>query len=120
MVGPFLWMVLGSLKPEADFLQSPPTLLPSAPTIDNFGRLFDQLDFPRFFLNSAVIALAITVGTLVFCPMLGYSLAKLRWHGKRAGDGPGPGHAHGAGRDHAHPELHPDEQPRAGEHVTRA
>ena len=23
-----------------------------------------------------------TVGTLVFCPMLGYALAKLRWHGK--------------------------------------
>jgi multiple sugar transport system permease protein len=40
------------------------------------------LDFPRFFFNSAVIALAVTVGTLVFCPMLGYALAKLRWHGK--------------------------------------
>ena len=83
MVGPFLWMLLGSIKPEADFLQSPPTLLPSAPTTANYGRLFDQLDFPRFFFNSSVIALAVTVGTLVFCPMLGYALAKLRWHGKR-------------------------------------
>jgi multiple sugar transport system permease protein len=83
MVGPFLWMLLGSIKPEADFLRNPPTLLPSAPTADNYGRLFDQLDFPRFFFNSAVIALAVTVGTLVFCPMLGYALAKLRWRGKR-------------------------------------
>jgi multiple sugar transport system permease protein len=82
MVGPFLWMVLGSIKPEADFLRNPPTLLPSAPTTDNYGRLFDQLDFPRFFFNSSVIALAVTVGTLLFCPMLGYALAKLRWHGK--------------------------------------
>ena len=32
MVGPFLWMVLGSLKPESDFLRNPPTFLPSAPT----------------------------------------------------------------------------------------
>ena len=83
MVGPFLWMVLGSIKPETDFLQTTPTLLPSAPTGDNYGRLFDQLDFPRFFFNSLVIAFAVTVGNLVFCPMLGYALAKLRWDGKR-------------------------------------
>ncbi len=83
MVGPFLWMILGSLKPAADFLRNPPTFLPSEATLDNYGRLFAQLDFPRFFFNSAVIALAVTVGTLVFCPMLGYALAKLRWHGKR-------------------------------------
>jgi multiple sugar transport system permease protein len=83
MVGPFLWMVLGSLKPEADFLRNPPTFLPSQPTPDAYGRLFDQLDFPRFFFNSSVIALAVTVGNLVFCPMLGYALAKLPWHGKR-------------------------------------
>ena len=83
MVGPFLWMVLGSIKPAADFLRYPPTFLPSAATTDNYTRLFDQLDFPRFFLNSSVIALAVTVGTLVFCPMLGYALAKLEWRGKR-------------------------------------
>ncbi len=83
MVGPFLWMILGSIKPEADFLQSTPTLLPSTPTTDNYGRLFEQLDFPRFFFNSSVVALAVTVGNLIFCPMLGYSLAKLQWRGKR-------------------------------------
>jgi multiple sugar transport system permease protein len=82
MVGPFLWMVLGSLKPEADFLRNPPTVLPSTVTTDNFGRLFEQLDFPRYFFNSSVIALVVTVGNLVFCPMLGYALAKLRWRGK--------------------------------------
>ncbi len=83
MVGPFLWMVLGSIKPQPDFLRSPPTFLPSTPTTDNYQRLFDQLDFPRFFFNSSVIALAVTVGNLVFCPMLGYALAKLQWRGKR-------------------------------------
>ena len=83
MVGPFLWMVLGSLKPQADFLRIPPTFVASDPTTDNYTRLFEQLDFPQFFFNSAVVALAVTVGTLIFCPMLGYALAKLRWHGKR-------------------------------------
>lgn len=83
MVGPFLWMILGSLKPAQDFLRNPPTFLPSTFTTDSYGRLFEQLDFPRFFFNSSVIALAVTLGTLLFCPMLGYALAKLPWAGKR-------------------------------------
>ena len=83
MVGPFLWMLLGSLKPQAEFLVNPPTFLPKAPTTDNYERLFSQLDFPRFFFNSSLIALVVTVGNILFCPMLGYALAKLNWRGKR-------------------------------------
>jgi multiple sugar transport system permease protein len=83
MVGPFLWMVLGALKPQAEFLVNPPTFLPQNPTTDNFGRLFGNLDFPRFFFNSAVVAIAVTAGNILFCPMLGYALAKLQWRGKR-------------------------------------
>jgi len=83
MVGPFLWMLLGSLKPQAEFLASPPTFLPKAATTGNFQRLFTELDFPRFFFNSSVVALIVTVGNVLFCPMLGYALAKLQWRGKR-------------------------------------
>ena len=83
MVGPFLWMLLGSLKPQAEFLVTTPTFLPKAATTDNYQRLFSQLDFPRFFFNSSVVALVVTAGNLLFCPMLGYALAKLEWRGKR-------------------------------------
>jgi multiple sugar transport system permease protein len=82
MVGPFLWMLLGSLKPPAEFLVSPPTFLPEAPTTNNYERLFGQLDFPRFFFNSSLVALVVTIGNVLFCPMLGYALAKLHWRGK--------------------------------------
>jgi multiple sugar transport system permease protein len=83
MVGPFLWMLLGSLKPQGEFLASPPTFLPRAATTDNYVRLFGELDFPRFFFNSSVVALVVTAGNVIFCPMLGYALAKLQWRGKR-------------------------------------
>jgi multiple sugar transport system permease protein len=82
MVGPFLWMLLGSLKAQAEFLVTTPTFLPRAPTTDNYERLFSQLDFPRFFFNSSVVAVAVTAGNVLFCPMLGYALAKLEWRGK--------------------------------------
>jgi multiple sugar transport system permease protein len=82
MIGPFLWMLLGSFKEQGEFLRTPPTWLPAAPTLDNYTRLVDRLDFPRFFFNSALVAIAVTAANLVFAPMLGYALAKLRWRGK--------------------------------------
>jgi multiple sugar transport system permease protein len=82
VAGPFLWMVLGSVKTPAELLRLPPTWLPEAPTLDNYSRLFQRLDFPRFFFNSTVVAVAITAGNLVFCSMIGYALAKLDFVGK--------------------------------------
>ena len=80
---PFLWMLLGSFKPEAELQRVPPTWWPEAPTLGNYRELFDRLDFPRFFANSVLVAVAVTVGNLVFCSMVGYALAKLDFAGKR-------------------------------------
>jgi multiple sugar transport system permease protein len=82
-LAPFLWMLLGSLKPEAELQRIPPTWWPETPSLDNFRQLFDRLDFPRFFANSVLVALAVTAGNLVFCSMVGYALAKLDFAGKR-------------------------------------
>ncbi len=82
MIGPFLWMLLGSLKTQRELLQVPPTWLPENPTTGNYTRLFDQLDFPRYFWNSTLIAVMITLSNVVFCSMMGYALAKLRFFGR--------------------------------------
>jgi multiple sugar transport system permease protein len=82
VAGPFVWMVLGSLKSQAELLQTPPTWIPESPTTGNYTRLWDRLTFPRFFWNSTLIAVLITVANLVFCSMAGYALAKLHFRGK--------------------------------------
>ena len=82
MIGPFVWMLLGSLKPERELLASPPTLLPSSPTTDNYSELLSRLDFARYFFNSALVAAIVTVANLLFCSMAGYALAKLRFAGR--------------------------------------
>ena len=82
VVGPFLWMLLASLKTQRELLQAPPTWVPESPTVDNYQRLFDRLDFPRYFWNSTVIAGLITLSNMVFCTMVGYALAKLRFVGR--------------------------------------
>jgi multiple sugar transport system permease protein len=84
VVVPFIWMVLSSFKPEGEVRAVPPTWWPETVTMENYDRLFTQLDFPTYFVNSAIVALAVTVGNMVFCSMLGYALAKLSFPGKRA------------------------------------
>jgi multiple sugar transport system permease protein len=82
VAGPFLWMVLGSVKTPSELLQLPPTWWPEEATLANYERLFERLNFPRFFFNSTVVAVAITGGNLVFCSMIGYALAKLDFAGR--------------------------------------
>lgn len=83
LVGPFIWMLLGSIKTTGELRQVPPTWLPQNPTLDNYAELFDRLSFVRYFFNSAIVAIAVTAGNVIFCSMLGYALAKLSFPGKR-------------------------------------
>ncbi|WP_205471594.1 carbohydrate ABC transporter permease [Nocardioides sp. SYSU D00038] len=80
---PFAWMLVSSFKPERELRAVPPTFWPEDVTLANYESLFTRLDFPTYFLNSALVAIAVTVGNLVFCSMLGYALAKLDFPGKR-------------------------------------
>ncbi len=83
LVGPFVWMVLGSIKTTGELRQVPPTWLPQNPTLANYEDLFSRLNFVGYFFNSTVVAVAVTIGNIVFCSMLGYALAKLTFPGKR-------------------------------------
>jgi multiple sugar transport system permease protein len=83
VVAPFVWMVLGSVKGEGELRQVPPTWWPQSPQLDNYRDLFGKQSFPRYFLNSTLVAAVVTIGNLTFCSMLGYALAKLQFRGKR-------------------------------------
>ncbi|HET9382203.1 MAG TPA: carbohydrate ABC transporter permease, partial [Streptomyces sp.] len=60
----------------------PPVWIPSDWTLASFRALFDQLDMARYFLNSVIVAILVTVCNLLFCSMLGYALAKLNFSGR--------------------------------------
>lgn len=83
MVMPFVWMILGSFKTNAEIRQYPTNFWPIDPTLDNYTQLFGRLDFATFFTNSIIVALFVTLGNIVFSSMVGYALAKLEFRGKR-------------------------------------
>lgn len=83
MIMPFIWMILGSFKTNAEIRQYPTNFWPIQPTTENYEALFVRLDFTTFFLNSIVVAFFVTLGNIVFCSMVGYALAKLEFRGKK-------------------------------------
>ncbi|WP_406278705.1 carbohydrate ABC transporter permease [Streptomyces sp. NBC_00191] len=82
MASPFLWMALSAFKTKKELTASSPVWIPSDWTLASFRDLLDQLDMPRYFLNSVIVAILVTVCNLLFCSMLGYALAKLNFSGR--------------------------------------
>ncbi len=58
---PIAWMALNAFKSDDEINQIPPTLLPQAPTLDNFGQLFAQFHFATLTFNSIVVSLLVVV-----------------------------------------------------------
>ncbi len=82
MLVPFAFALSGSLKPEREIFSVPIQWLPTTFQWDNYLLPFQKANFGRYFLNSAIIAFAQTVGPVVFCSMAGYSLAKFNYPGR--------------------------------------
>jgi multiple sugar transport system permease protein len=79
---PFYWMFITSFKSDTemlDFHQLP--IFVREPTLKNYQELFQNTFFPRWALNTAIVAVVSTAISL-FCSILaGYSLARLRFPG---------------------------------------
>lgn len=82
-VMPFVWMLLGSLKPEGEILADPGAWLPHSPTLANYTQWFSGLHIGTFLRNSVIVAGCTVLGNLLFCSMVGYALAKLEFPGQR-------------------------------------
>ena len=79
---PMVWMVSASLMPAGEAASFPPRLFPRTVTLEHYEALFTRLDLGRYLLNSALIAVTVTVLSLVVNSMAGYAFAKLRFRGR--------------------------------------
>ena len=79
---PLLWMISASFMPTGEATVFPPRLLPSHATITHYRDLFTHMNFGRTFANSMIVAVAITLFSLLLNSMAGYAFAKLRFGGR--------------------------------------
>lgn len=76
---PFLWMVTTSLKPTELVMAYPPVWWPPQPKWDNYVKAVQAVPFFRYFFNTMIYGISSALGVLVSCPLVAYSLAKIRW-----------------------------------------
>lgn len=81
-LAPLLWMVAVSFMQKGEASAFPPPLLPAAPSLDAYRELFARAGMGRYFVNSLIVSIAITVGALLVNTMAGYAFAKLRFRGR--------------------------------------
>lgn len=79
---PAIWMVSASFMTRQDILSSPVNLIPPDWRPRNYVEIFTDFNLDHYFLNSAFITGSIVVLNVLFCSMVGYSLAKFDFPGK--------------------------------------
>lgn len=82
MIGPFLWTLSTSLKLPGDVFASPPQWIPSPFTLQGYRDVFTLLPFPRYLLNSVVVASVTVALNVVFDTAAAYAFAKLEFPGR--------------------------------------
>jgi multiple sugar transport system permease protein len=78
---PFLWSVSTSFRTIADTVQGF-SLLPRHWTTAGYHDVFYKYHFGRYTINSAIIAVAITVSNLFLASIGGYAFARLKFPGR--------------------------------------
>ena len=81
-VAPLVWMVSVSLMAPGEASTLPPPLVPGQPTLANYRELFTHAGMGRYLVNSVVLTVAVTLGSLLFNVAAGYAFAKLRFAGR--------------------------------------
>ncbi|HEX6551534.1 MAG TPA: carbohydrate ABC transporter permease [Ktedonobacteraceae bacterium] len=82
MVVPFLWMVVTSLMTTAQAFAVPPSFIPNPFMWANYPQSFSALPFNLAYMNSAIVAVSVTVFQLITCAMAAYAFARIQFPGR--------------------------------------
>lgn len=81
--GPVLWMLSNSFKSNTEIFELPPRLVTEAFSFDAYLAIFRDPATMRFFLNSYVVAFAVTALTLLVAIQAAYALSRFDFRGRR-------------------------------------
>lgn len=79
---PIWYMIITSFKPQTMIFELPPQLWPRTWTVNNYIAALGKDKFGRYFLNSAFVAVASTLLTVVVSSMMAFVFARLHFRAK--------------------------------------
>jgi multiple sugar transport system permease protein len=77
-LGPLYWMATGALKSGQEIAQTPPTLWPHDPQLQNYADAWNNLELAKLMFNTFYYAAGAVFFQLVFDTAAAYALSKLR------------------------------------------
>jgi multiple sugar transport system permease protein len=84
MVFPFAWMVLTSLKTQAESIAVPPKLLPASPQWANYLNVWRQIPLLRYFLNTVIVTVLTLLGVLITSTLGAFAFSFKEFKGRDA------------------------------------
>lgn len=73
---PALWMLMNSLKPNTEIFAYPPKFISSTFSFDAYKTIVTNPDKIRFFTNSYIISVSVTIFTLIVAILAAYSFSR--------------------------------------------
>lgn len=81
-VYPFIWMLSSSFKQNQEIMALEQRLLPAEFIVDNYVNMNAHFNFIRFFANSLLITVVVTILVIYTSTLCGYVLSKYRFKGR--------------------------------------
>ncbi|WP_433719190.1 carbohydrate ABC transporter permease [Microbacterium laevaniformans] len=81
--GPVVWMLSNSFKSNTEIFELPPRLITDTFSLNAYVAIFTNPETMRFFLNSYIVAGAVTVLTLLVAIQAAYAFSRFDFRGKR-------------------------------------
>lgn len=82
MMGPFLWLLSVSLMPGKNVFSFPPAIFPTFIDFENYVQVWNYMDFPRYLMNTLIIAMMGVVMNIFFSCLTAYPLAVFQFKGR--------------------------------------
>ena len=76
---PLLWSIYTALRPYGDTAVRGYISLPGVMNLNNFANAWTQADFPRFYLNSVIIAVPAVIVVLLVASMVAFAVTRFSW-----------------------------------------
>ena len=81
---PFYWMIISSLKTEAEYRQTIPTFWPQRMMFYNYVDAFNTANLGNLFMNTLFVGVVSTLLSLVITVLSAFAFARLEFKGKDA------------------------------------
>lgn len=80
---PFLFMIITSLKSNADLSNFAVQWIPTELKFENYAIAYDLLKYVRYFKNSFIVTSIASIGHIIACSFIGYGFARFNFPGKK-------------------------------------